>query len=589
MKLFRPKSPKLVLLIEYFALALLGVLYFYCLPVTVQGGDTGEMATNPYYFRLTHPPGFPVYFWIQRLFTHAFPFFSLFKRSAFFSLLTALVCFHGLFKNSRPKDFLQIGLTILVVFGFATTHLVWKFSVLPEVFLPLLALSSFTVYYCLEKQFFAATVCWVLALGVHPIALFLAPLWLSGFLKTKTWKGLLAVTLGVTTCYLSLLLIRGTGLYAWTNITSSGEFLRYVLRSDYGTMKLSPEASGFFFFDNLYFFCHRSALFLFPVAITLALAGKSIWRNNRILLLTLAIYLFIFFSLANMSQQFLAGETVARFHLLPLLLAAILAIRALPEIIEKKRKVLLLVVYAVTALCQVVLFFPENNFSQRHVVQEYAENLLRGFHENKECSLLFTKSDAAFVALNYVQSNLGLAPQVKVIANGFLGLESYRQMLSKEGIKFSGADGVPEIISEDILKPNLPRCEIISEYYDNTTDLQVTVLPLGRAISLGNGLHWSHDPVFRPHYEPQPTLFYDIEKRMYARYADFYLAQSIFAINRNQLAVAKSALLQALQVVPDCKFAWIQLCNLERAEGISQPVSCEQSLKSEPYCDPSRP
>ena len=40
---------------------LIGVLYLFCSPTTVQTGDTGELVTNSLNLRVSHPPGYPLW------------------------------------------------------------------------------------------------------------------------------------------------------------------------------------------------------------------------------------------------------------------------------------------------------------------------------------------------------------------------------------------------------------------------------------------------------------------------------------------------------------------------------------------------
>src|SRR4051812_10710784 len=78
-----------------FLLAVLGLFYLSHLPRFVQGGDTGELVAASYRLYVPHPPGYPLWIWLQHFFTHFFPFSTVFWRasllSSFFAWITLLV------------------------------------------------------------------------------------------------------------------------------------------------------------------------------------------------------------------------------------------------------------------------------------------------------------------------------------------------------------------------------------------------------------------------------------------------------------------------------------------------------------------
>ena len=88
---------------------------------------------------------------------------------------------------------------------------------------------------------------------------------------------------------------------------------------------------------------------------------------------------------------------------------------------------------------------------------------------------------------------------------------------------------------------------------------------------------------------PEDTLHYDIEKRLFARYADYFLMGARLAQANNDPNSAKRILTAGLKLVPYCSFAWEQLCNLLSSEGAESRAACEMAKIKEPYCDPRRP
>ena len=110
-------------------LLMIAILYLYCMPHNVQGGDTGEMAANPYAGRLLHPPGFPVFYWLARFATHVVPFESVYARAGMLSLLASLVSL------SLLLSWRKLGPSFVIVLVLAGNKTFWHYSMVPEVFL----------------------------------------------------------------------------------------------------------------------------------------------------------------------------------------------------------------------------------------------------------------------------------------------------------------------------------------------------------------------------------------------------------------------------------------------------------------------
>jgi hypothetical protein len=63
-------------------LAGFGVLYCACLPRTVQTLDTGELVAAAWKLTVAHPPGYPLFVWLQHGFMKLCPWGSVFHRAA---------------------------------------------------------------------------------------------------------------------------------------------------------------------------------------------------------------------------------------------------------------------------------------------------------------------------------------------------------------------------------------------------------------------------------------------------------------------------------------------------------------------------
>lgn len=117
---------------------LLGSFYFSCLPHFIQGGDTAELVASAHQLLVAHPPGYPLWTWLQHFWLHFFHYDTLFWRASvlnlFFSLATLFIL--GLPLRKKPV-FLLICIAPL-----SLTTTFSEMAILPKSFPYLLYLSS---------------------------------------------------------------------------------------------------------------------------------------------------------------------------------------------------------------------------------------------------------------------------------------------------------------------------------------------------------------------------------------------------------------------------------------------------------------
>src|SRR5688572_5797567 len=115
--------------ILYFLLPIAGV-YFLSLPEFIQGGDTAELVAAGYQRLVAHPPGYPIWIWLQYVWTHLLQFGSIFWRASLLNSVFALVTL-GILGWPHRKDPVKLALLLPLV-GFATAFS--EAAVLPDVF-----------------------------------------------------------------------------------------------------------------------------------------------------------------------------------------------------------------------------------------------------------------------------------------------------------------------------------------------------------------------------------------------------------------------------------------------------------------------
>lgn len=179
-------------------------LYVMTLPHTVQSGDTGELVTNAYHLRVSHPPGYPLWTIFYHLPVRYLKFESPFYIA---SLLTALVSafsfliLGGSFKRNLVWPLLGV---------LATSTVIWKYAVLPDVFaLHLLFLSLVYIVFLtpnlLNRWWMLLLVS--LSMAHHHTIVFAFPIFLYAFWESQITKRKVLLSFLFALCSLSLYLL----------------------------------------------------------------------------------------------------------------------------------------------------------------------------------------------------------------------------------------------------------------------------------------------------------------------------------------------------------------------------------------------
>lgn len=554
------------------------LLYFFRMPMAVQGGDTGELVTNSYLLKLLHPPGFPVYFWLQWLFTHFIPWGTVFYKGSMLSLASSIFCLVFLQNKAGTKNSAILIFIFLSLLGLNSVYS--QYSILPDVFLLQGPFILLFLHFSEKKSDVWATLFLALALGVHPIAIFLVPIWFLQISGIK-WK---QVILFIATCaliYSSLLMVRSTESFAWRPISNLSDFFHYFLRKDYGTLKLGSGESGFYLFQQLSFLFKQHWLIL--AACVSVISSVKDWRNSfEIKLLgTIVLYVLIFFSLVNFPPTDFSGEVIQRFHLFGLFLLAYFGVSKLNSMDFKLSIFSLFIAVALLQLLTLKLPY----FSS--TLERYAEDLLK-VSESPSCSLLVTDSDSTFGALNYLQSVEGFSKNTVVAAKGFLLMNWYQEQLEKKGISVRPQKVGELVLDQDLILPNVNKCKMIFEFIDISPMYKVTFHSLGREVSAGNGIATEESLPLRQMDFPIASSSYSLNKRIFSRYADIFLLRGITSLNQGKWKEARDSFDRAISVVPYCGFAWKNLCLLDKAEKKAGPA-CQNEFLEDSYCNPRRP
>ena len=329
-------------------------LYLATLAPTVVGGDSGELTAAAVTGGVPHPPGYPVFILLARLFA-ALPFgpsiawrvnlLSAVSTAAGAGLLCATV---QLWTRRAAAGLLAAGL-------FGTNPLVWHYATTAEVFGLNAMFGALALYLWLRiervptrRQVFALAFACGLGMGNHHTFVFVgAPVLLRSLWVARRELRAPGVALAVLCGALGLLpyaylvvASRSAAAVSWGDESTLDGLLGHFLRRDYGTFSLGKagsKADAFVengtFFQTLSLMLGGSLRRLLGLGPLLAVAGYALAprkrtdrAQSRMLLVLLLGYAFLFCALSNMSTAKPLYRTVlSRFFVQSDLLVALAA------------------------------------------------------------------------------------------------------------------------------------------------------------------------------------------------------------------------------------------------------------------------
>lgn len=530
------------------------------LPSTVQYGDSGELVGNAIALRISHPPGFPLFHWLYH-FWLALPLpLTPYHQAA---LLTAV-----LFASAigvivfRLRPLLALPLALLL----AASEVSLRQALLPDVFALHALLVAVTAQAALgseptAKRWWVFCIAFALACANHPSAVFLAPLGFAFLRNDISWKqfwlGLGALAGIVAALYASLLLFSTAAPFAWPVRPGLAGLLHHLLRADYGTLQLSAAQSQASWQANLGHLLEHSFPLWLALAPALVLGGQQVWlvcRGQLLGWVALALYLCLFYSAANIAPEGFGGFVLERFHVLPLMLLAVLLAGAFRANKKPVIAALLLVLLAMTAG---IRSLPRNQWQRDSVLEDLALNL-RNLAEKDggPCVVILASGDSHWGAWNYLQSSQP-SPVVTFAAKGLLTIEAYQASLERQGLRVirqATESGATFDVERDLLAPNLGRCRFYAlDPYSGNAGQEVTILPLGRRIASGSGTHISREGLEFIHFRALPPAtpeYYSLAKKNFAYYAEWPLALGLEAASQGKNAEALAWFEKAHKLVP---------------------------------------
>jgi hypothetical protein len=435
-------------------------IYMRTLAPDVAGGDSGELITVAHTLGIAHPPGYPLYTLLAKLFT-LLPIGTIAWRVNLFSA----VCGAGaatilVLAVARWSGSLWAGVAAASLFAFSPR--VWPHAVTAEVF----ALNNFflagLVYLTVRfwqdnagvsraRPTHACLLFFWIGLGLSnhltlvfyavPAALFVLihggpEMWRPRRLAMFALCGLAGL---LPYAYLPIASAR-VPLMSWGDQTTLHGFLDHLLRREYGTFRLGvqEQGPGGFLMPRLGIYASGAFADLVWVGPLLAVAGVSsaLRQRSRALAWCWAgaflFFLIVFNTLANGSlepgvSRFVEGRFWQQPHLLLCVFAG-LGLAGLAARLGPTARLLLPATAVALATAQPALHFREQDRSGETEIREFLKGILDSPPEH---SLLLETGDYIFHGLRYMQIVEGYRTDIRVLDQMLLGYPWHQRLATK--------------------------------------------------------------------------------------------------------------------------------------------------------------
>ena len=410
------------------------LVYVTTLYPSVPGGDSGEFIASAFTMGVAHPPGYPLFTMLGKLFTFL-PWGSIAWRvnllSATFGAGAAFFLYLSVWRWSRN---FWAGISAAGLFAFSS--LTWRWSVAAEVF----ALNNFFIAFLLylSVRYWQSRELKVAQLGAfffglgmcnhHLLALYGLPLsfWVlwtgrSQLLKRRELASLVGLfVLGLLPyLYLPFAGARESAM-TWGDVATWDGFWNHFFRRDYGTFNLGGRGENSGLGSSLVIYFKDSAADLLWVGFPVAALG--IWSTLKeegrygfaaITLFCFLFYAIVFHSRANLQIEQLIFHTVTtRFWQQSTLLVCAWAGIGFALLFARFPAAALLIVGL-----QFGLHFGESNQHSNDYVKRYATNALGSLPHG---ALVLTAGDLETYAFHYLQECEGFRRDVRVIDRAML-------------------------------------------------------------------------------------------------------------------------------------------------------------------------
>lgn len=574
---------------KYFYLTILAIIfifYFLCLTPFVQGGDTAELVLASKNLFIAHPPGYPLFIWLNFLWNKIFFISTDFYRASFLNVIFSFAAIIFLTKEHIQSRTKLIWLVSIYFF----TIPIFEATILPDVF----ALNAFFIawlfysfrnYYNnnLEKLTYIGFP-FFLGFSNHLTMILFLPLFISAFFKIYKnpyfrlrfiVRSIVALTLSMI-IYLSLFIFNSKSYYSWGNIESLSDLIAHILRVDYGTFSFSPQSTSTNIFSNYQFFItenYFSLLFLL-IPVFLSVKSKEALKKYAPMLICCLLTI-IFLASANFSLEGFGSEIILRFHTLPLL-ALLFTLSLLFEFQSNfslnKLQNFILYIIVIFLFLRINPYLKLKNDS---LMENYYQNILITA-KNSQSKIIIADNDSEYFGLRYFQKqnrfddiavvspplffNPWYLDKIKR-ANETFQLPSHQEILRTRHLD----------LEKDLIMTNLIHTNIyVLKDFNNKNLYNITYHKLGRVLSgKDKSLSRINDlkyPFVGLQLVAPNNLF--SKNTFLDNYAYYYINQAMSYYQANDLRKTLYYLNSALMVSPSNQKIKENICSLKKDDPI---------------------
>lgn len=355
-------------------------VYISTLAATYVLVDSSEFALCINYWGVCHPPGFPLYTLVGKIFVLIFPFGSLIYKvnllSAIFGALSVFLLYNIISRITRDKL-----LSFLLCLLFASSSIFWEYAIAADVFVFGTFLTALVFYFVfLGRSNFAFFVLGMAASHFYLSAIMLLPiLWYFWPKKRSALWQFLVFSLGLFTLgfwpqVVMYFRMQAEPAVNWGHVASLGQYIDFVRRREFGSFfLLQTEATKFsftFLFKHVASFAGSIFVnmgLILPIVALVFLVWGKFWKDKKIVF---AVVCFFLLSLAAIVVLATFDPTVpfspfpvGKFYLVPLT-AALLVVGFGLKLFEEKvgQRNLILLLLALLVLISLFVNFGKRNF-----------------------------------------------------------------------------------------------------------------------------------------------------------------------------------------------------------------------------------
>lgn len=584
------------------------IINIHMLCPNVPAGDGGELIAAATTGGIAHPPGYPLYTMIGKLFS----FIPMSNIAWRLNLLSAVL-------NSASAVFVYLILysitmmllpSLIGALFLSFSAVFWKYSHVAEVF-PLNNLFVAVLIYVLilwskntsvsskkgKEETNESSSSWILyswaflfglSLTNHLTIIFVFPAFIyfifsqqrSVFRPSVLFRGFVFFLLGLLP-YVYLPVAASFKPYLnWDNCETFSGFIRIITRGDYGTFILSPTGinqSSPVFQMPIYL---KSLLNEFSVAgFVLGLLGMwRLYRKNAMLFIFFAsgfiLSGIIFLMVGNMDINKPSFYAVnSRFHMMPGIFFALfigfgveMLFAALDIFLKNNALSMRMAGFFVLLLPFVLAVLNYNKADQRWntLPYEYGKNALLGLPQN---AVLIATGDTYLGVIDYLHLTLGMRPDIKIVEEKVKYswyVKQVRKRIPDLNIPFDHVNMKDHFIS-DIIESNISKFAIFVHHSsDYTIPQKFSIVPLG----LNNQIFPKDRPVDIEEYKKsnistmkdykidtellKKVSNMDFEGELIYSYSEMYYFTGMYLFSLKDYIGSEVALQKAVSINPSC-------------------------------------